>query len=280
MGRRKYKPDTEVLDGALTAVEDPFAVRELLANAPLGGALDERVEYASQNLRPEITRLFRRGVWDYVMAGRLLKAAETLIGRGKKEDDPYQQWVDASGWNEDFVRLAVRFVDVVARFPEAIDLPPGKGLRNLLHWSTDRIEEFLRDEIGEKNLQGLTPQKLLDVYREKVKETRQERIERERRESAQKLRRWREKRVAQGLPPDDPPLSAFELAYMSVVTALKRLEMVFITDADRERICSRDVKMDLCNRWDDMWENNPGWPPIVEIPFKVPDHMKGLVPNK
>ena len=136
--RGRKSTEMEILDKALATVEDPYRIKDLLA-VPL----DELVK--------EVDRRIRYTSVEMVNQGRLFAAIKERVGHGK-----WEQFVIDQKWAPSYVRGCMRMLEVVAKFPQAIYLPPGRVTDRLLHLPAPQIDAVLADA-SEEAVRRLTP---------------------------------------------------------------------------------------------------------------------------
>lgn len=231
---RGRKPtELETLNTSLATVEDPYNLAELRTHS---------VEELLNALRGE----FLYTVVTMGRAGRLLMAL--------KEKTPHGHWealLDSQHIPRGYARGCMKVVEVVARYPQAIHLPPGRATQQLLYSSMAKIDAVLSG-LPEAAVRMLTPWDLALVYdREKLKE---------RRKQAQATPRPPRK----PLPQIDMPLeeTPFGQAYYTALSALGALVAVEIPASEYDRIFRRGLLPKLARVWDAVIEHLH---PIEEI---------------
>jgi hypothetical protein len=215
MNRGRKPTDVEVMSTALATVEDPYGLAELRTHT-----MDELLSALRREIVYAVVAMGR--------AGRLLMAL--------KEKTPHGQWetfLDMHYISRHYARGCMKIVELIARYPKAVHLPPGKATERLLQSSMSKIDAVLA-ELPEAAIKMLTPWDLADLYTaEKNKE-----------------------RTA--TPPTPLPLDVeipldetpFGKAYYKAMDALGVLAAMEISPADRDRIFARGLLAKLGTVWE------------------------------
>jgi len=150
---RGKKPTTELehLAAGLGQAEDPYLIKELLGLRieDLAAEMDKEMRYTAVSL---------------IRAGRFCMAMKKKLGHGHWED-----YVTAKRWSPSYVRLSMKLLEVVARFPQLMHLPPGRVTDRLLNLPMPKIEEAIGD-LPPEAVKKLTPWDLEEIYQRKAVE--------------------------------------------------------------------------------------------------------------
>lgn len=136
--RGKKSTEVEVLDKAFSAVEDPYRIKDLAA-VPL------------DDLVAEVDRRIRYTSVEMVNQGRLFAAIKDRLKHGE-----WEPFVVAHKWAPSYVRGCMRMLEIVAKFPQAIHLPPGRVTDRLLHLPAPQVDAVLA-EASDEAVRNLTP---------------------------------------------------------------------------------------------------------------------------
>lgn len=138
MPRGPRPNETAELSQTLDLVQDPHCIGDL-------------TERDVEDLATEFNREIRYSVVAMIRAGRIAMAIKHKLPHGQWED-----FVSAHHWSFYYVRACLKILDVVAKHPNAVHLPPGRATQRLLNTPLSRIDDVL-NELPEKALKNLTP---------------------------------------------------------------------------------------------------------------------------
>lgn len=153
MRRKSQKNETEIMRQALDEVEDPYQIR-VLATVPI------------EELAQKIERQMRYTAASMVQCGCFLYAIKERLDHGE-----WEPFVQARQWSWNYVRGCMKLVDVVAKYPQALHLPPGRVTNQLLHLPMSKIDEVM-EALPEATIKKLTPWQLTEIYEDKKREGR------------------------------------------------------------------------------------------------------------
>jgi hypothetical protein len=147
---RGRKPSTELeeLAAGLSTVEDPFSIGELLKEG-------------LENLVQHVDRRMRLTALDMVDQGRYLHAIKELTPHGE-----WERLVAERRWGWEYVHCCMKLVKVVAVFPQAIHLPPGRATSLFLRLPRSEIGQIL-DGLSPETLSKLTVWDLKKIHQTK-----------------------------------------------------------------------------------------------------------------
>lgn len=145
-GAKKPSTELENLAAGLGNAEDPYLIKELLLR---------KVSELADEVRSEI----RYSAISMLRAGRYFMAIKKKLGHGKWEDFVYEQ-----KWNWNYVRAAMKLLEVVAKFPQVTHLPSGRTTDRLLNLPMPKIEAVMED-LPPEAVKKLTPWDLERIYK-------------------------------------------------------------------------------------------------------------------
>lgn len=151
---RKPDPQTELaeLNQGLSSVEDPYNLAEFRDQS-----LEELVNAVRHELRYAVVALAR--------AGRLFYAMKERVEHGDWLPLLQKHHIPRS-----YARDCMKMTEVIARYPKAIHLPPGRAIRQLLQSSMAKIDAVF-SELPDAAIKQLTPWDLkTQLDKEKLKE--------------------------------------------------------------------------------------------------------------
>lgn len=144
-GRQK-SGELEELGSGLGQAADPFMIADLM---PLD--VEQLAEMANAEVKYTAISMIR--------AGRIFRAIKKKLGHNK-----WEGFVEKKRWPWNYVHASMRFIEVVAHFPQAIHLSPGNATKNLLRLPMPQIEEVLR-ELPSEAVKKLTIGDLEAIHR-------------------------------------------------------------------------------------------------------------------
>jgi len=141
----RQSTELEHLEAGLGSAEDPYQIQELLLKE-----IEDLVE--------EVRREIRYSTISMIRAGRIFMAIKTKLPRGQWESFGYEQ-----RWSWEYVRCSLKLLEVAARFPQALHLPPGRATQRLLRLSSPMISEIF-DDLPPESIKKLTPWDIELIY--------------------------------------------------------------------------------------------------------------------
>jgi hypothetical protein len=145
MMRGKQPTELDHLASGLGQAADPYMIADLV-DKPLG----ELADLVRQEMKYTAVTMIR--------AGRVFMAIKKKLRHGGWED-----FVGEQGWSWNYVRAAMKFIEVAARFPQTIHLPAGLATKNLLRLPMPQIESALA-ELPPEAIKKLSPWELEAIY--------------------------------------------------------------------------------------------------------------------
>jgi hypothetical protein len=150
MRGRKQGTELAELEAGLGAAEDPYMIKDL-------------VMLPTEDLVAQVQREIRYSAFSMLRAGRIFMAIKQQIrSRGNRWED----FVEQQTWSWDYVRCSMKFIEVVAKFPQALHLPSGRVLNRILHLPAPEIESIFT-ELPKEAIETLTPWDLQKLYTKK-----------------------------------------------------------------------------------------------------------------
>ena len=146
--RGKNSTEIDTLARGLGNAEDPYHIKPLLGRTvgDLAEHIDKRIRYTAI---------------DMIDQGRYFMAIKEKCGRGNWE--PY---VEKKKWSWNYVRCCMKLLEVIARFPQAIHLPPGRVTDRLLQLPPPNVEAIIGD-LPPEGIKKLTPWDLQKAHSDK-----------------------------------------------------------------------------------------------------------------
>jgi len=149
--RGKSKTELDSLAEGLGNAEDPYFIKPLEEKT-----LPELVDLVRGEIRYTALSMVR--------AGRYFMAIKKKVGHGQ-----FEELFLKCHWSPSYVRLSMKLVEVVARFPQALYLPGGLATKNLLRLPMPKIEAVL-NELPPEAVKKFTPWDLEKIHRDKTTE--------------------------------------------------------------------------------------------------------------
>src|SRR5690242_13449129 len=140
MRGRPKSAELEELNSGLAAAEDPYMFKDLLARP-----LEENVD--------EVNRQIRYSAISMLRAGQLFMVIKHQVRAAKAS---WETFVDEQHWSWEYVRCSMKFIEVVALFPQAMNLPGGRVVHKMLHLPAPQLEEIFTD-LPPEAIEKLTP---------------------------------------------------------------------------------------------------------------------------
>lgn len=143
--------ELDSLARGLGGAEDPYRIKALLRQSveDLANHLENRIRYTAV---------------DMIDQGRYFMAIKEKCGHGN-----WEAFVAGRKWSWNYVRGCMKFLEVVAEFPQAIHLPPGRVTDRLLQLPPPQIDDVLRD-LPPEGVKRLTPWHIEKAHHDKTLE--------------------------------------------------------------------------------------------------------------
>lgn len=152
MTRGRKPTENEQLATGLATIEDPYGLADLRTHS-----VEELLNAVRHEIRYAVVAMCR--------AGRLFMALKEKIPHGQ-----WEMFLDSQHIPRSYARGCMKIVELVARYPKAVHLPPGETTNRLLNSSMAKIDAVLGG-LPEAAIKLLTPWDLARVYdAEKLKE--------------------------------------------------------------------------------------------------------------
>lgn len=147
-GKERIKEEYE---RGLSLAEDPYQLKELasVSTEELAQAVEKGMRYTALAM---------------VQVGRMLYAIKDRMVHGE-----WEPFVQGRGWQWHYVRGCMKLVEVVAKYPQAAHLPPGRATISLLKLPMSKIDQVM-DELPADAIKKMTPWELSKIYDEKKRE--------------------------------------------------------------------------------------------------------------
>ncbi|HWP58991.1 MAG TPA: hypothetical protein VNL14_13950 [Candidatus Acidoferrales bacterium] len=191
MRGKKSGTELETLSRGLGSAEDPYQLKELL-------------QRGVDDLAQEVEKRIRYTAAEMVTQGRYFMAIKEQLKHGE-----WEPFIQKRKWSPFYVRTCMRLLEVAARFPQALHLPPGRVTDRLLNLPMPKIETILAETPPEA-VKKLTPWDLEKIYNDKKLE-----------KSRSKPKKQKQIQAPAGL--EDEKWTAFTLLYTEALTALTQL---------------------------------------------------------